>query len=60
MPDFYEYQTVWGKDRTAQGPLEFRKHKITGQVSWRYNGSGWSKKSIPAEIAVLFEGVKDA
>jgi len=50
----YEYQLVWGSRRAA-GPLEFRRHRNTGVVEWRYDDSTWMPGEVPGQISSLFE-----
>lgn len=49
-----EYKTVWGKDRRAEGPLQLRKFEDSNVIEWKYEGSEWSKETIPSEIADMF------
>jgi hypothetical protein len=53
----YEYQLLWGNDRRAVGPLEFRKHRNTGAIEWRYDGTEWNAGKVPGQIAAMFADV---
>ena len=50
----YEYRLVWtSKRRAPGGPLELRRHRETGVVEWRCNGTDWSAGDVPDEVVSL-------